>query len=107
MPLGPNIIHHISRPAFLLFHLALYCQEAPELFAIKSYLALAEHCQHMGQNVRKNRTNWHEEIDSETGLEALCVFLIVSSLARRSGHPGTWGAARVELSVIPGDSAMS
>lgn len=70
-PLGPNIIHHIRRPAFLLFQLVLHCQEAPELFAIKSYLALPEHCQHMGQNVRKSQTNLHEETDSETGLEAL------------------------------------
>lgn len=57
--------------------------------------------------MRKNKTNLHEETDSETGLEALRVLLIVSSLARHSGQPGTWEAARVELSIIPGDPAMS
>lgn len=58
-PLGPNITHYISILAFLSFQLVLHCQEAPELFAIKSYLALPNHCQQSRQNLRKNITNLH------------------------------------------------
>ena len=58
-PLGPNIIHYISILAFLLLQLVLHCQEAPELFAIKSYLDLYERCQQIRQNLRESITNLH------------------------------------------------
>jgi len=58
-PLDPNIIHRISILAFLSFQLVLHCQEAPELFAIKCYLALPKHCQQIKRNLRKNTANVH------------------------------------------------
>lgn len=62
-PLGPNIIHHINTLTFLSFQLVLRCQEAPELFAIKCYLALFRHYQQAKPNLKENRTNLHLSID--------------------------------------------
>lgn len=58
-PLGPNIIHHISILAFLSSQLVLHCQETPELFAIRCYLASPKHRRQIKQNLRTNTTNLH------------------------------------------------
>lgn len=42
--------------AFLSFQVVLHHQEAPELFAIRCYLALPKHCQQIEQNLRENIT---------------------------------------------------
>lgn len=99
-PLGPNIIHHISILAFLSFQLVLHCQEAPELFAFKCYLILPKHCQRIKQNLRRNITNLHWQIDSKTGIYAL-------SVLPRCSFPGTLNSNGTERHPMSGNSTLS